>query len=287
MKSRIITITLVLSILLLNSLSVSISSNKNHLSNYYRPINDGCILPCDSQTAEPLIVQMNTVYLKEIMYQVVFNYPDAFISVNYTLKNDNLSELQLDVLFPFERDQDVKITTLTVDDTTKEYEWNDEINISLSDHKITVSTIQMNLAFDSMEEKLVCIEYSLKYGILEHDMGRIYYGLVYCLETSNFWNTSIDSVLFEAWVPKKYAEVSSFIFSQVSIPQSREEGGFSVYWFEKEIWFPTGNLLMEYVLDQRHTSWFFYPMLAIGFLVLFVITVSGLIIFYKKIKNLK
>jgi hypothetical protein len=230
---------------------------------------------------------MNTVYLKEIMYQVVFNYPDAFISVNYTLKNDNLSELQLDVLFPFERDQDVKITTLTVDDTTKEFEWNEEINISLSDHKITVSTIQMNLAFDSMEEKLVCIEYFLKYDILEHDMGRIYYGLVYCLETSNFWNASIDSVLFEAWVPKKYAEVSPFIFSQVSIPQSREEGDFSVYWFEKEIWFPTGNLLMEYVLDQRHTSWFFYPMLAIGFLVLFVITVSGLIIFYKKIKNLK
>ena len=135
--------------------------------------------------------------------------------------------------------------------------------------------------------KATSIKYSLNYGLLEHDIGRLWYGCVYCLGTSKFWNNTIDSVLFEAWVPKKYAEVAPFVFSPISVTNSREENNYNVYWFEEELWLPSENLLMEYVVDQRHVSVFLYPMLALGLLFLFTIAAFGLIIFYKKVNNLK
>ncbi len=257
------------------------------LSNYYRPIDDGCILPFDPSTSEPLVLDNNTVYLKKIEYQVMFNYPEAIIKANYTLKNVNDSEQQLNVLFPFGMDQNIKISSLTTESTNIEYSWNYNFNISLLNRIINVITIQMELNFDPFEEKLIHIEYSLKYGILENDMGRFYYGYVYCLETSNFWNTPIESVIFEAWVPKNYAEVSPFVFSQVTITHNREMDKYNIHWFEEENWLPLGNLEMEYVTEQNHISVLLYPLLIFGFLFLFIITVLGLIIFSKKVKNLK
>ena len=287
MKSRNIFPILALVILLLFNILFPIYITKSNLNAYYKPINDGCILPCDPSTAEPQELGNNSIYLKDIKYQVVFDYPKAQISANYTLKSENITEQQIGVLFPFGIDKDVTISTLTVAGENIEYIWHSETNISLQNRNLTIVPMQLNVSFDPFEEKSIHIKYSFNYGLLEHDIGRLWYGCVYCLGTSKFWNNTIDSVLFEAWVPKKYAEVAPFVFSPISVTNSREENNYNVYWFEEELWLPSENLLMEYVVDQRHVSVFLYPMLALGLLFLFTIAAFGLIIFYKKVNNLK
>ncbi len=287
MKSRKMSFILVFITLFIQNTIFTFYPHSATLSNYYRPIDDGCILPCDPSTSDPLVLDNNTVYLKKIEYQVVFDYPEAIIKANYTLKNVIDTEQQLNILFPFGKDQNIKISTLTTESTNIEYNWNSDSNISLLNRIITVTSIQIELNFDPFEEKLIHIEYSLEYGILEHDIGRFYYGYVYCLETSNFWNRSIESAFFEAWVPKNYAEVSPFVFSQVAITHNREKDNYFIYWFEEENWLPLGNLEMEYVTEQNHISEFFYPLLLFGFLFLFIITVLGLVIFNKKVNTLK
>lgn len=287
MKSKNIFPILTLAILLLFNIPFPIYKTKANLNAYYRPIDDGCIIPCDPSTAEPQELGNNSVYLKDIKYQVVFDYPKALISANYTLKSENITEQQISVLFPFGINKDVTVSTLTIAGKNVEYIWRSETNISLQNRNLTIVPVQLNVSFDPFEEKSIHIKYSFNYGLLEHDIGRLLYGCVYCLGTSRFWNNTIDSVLFEAWVPKKYAEVAPFVFSPISITNSREESNYNVYWFEEEIWLPSENLLMEYVVDQRHVSVFLYPMLALGFLFLFSIAALGLIIFYKKVSNLK
>jgi len=287
MKSKNIFPILTLAILLLFNIPFPIYKTKANLNAYYRPIDDGCIIPCDPSTAEPQELGNNSVNLKDIKYQVVFDYPKALISANYTLKSENITEQQIGVLFPFGIDKDVTISTLTITGKNAEYIWHSETHISLQNRNLTIKPVQINVSFDPFEEKSINIKYSFNYGLLEHDMGRLWYGCVYCLETSRFWNNTIDSVLFEAWVPTRYTEVAPFAFSQMSKANSREESIYNVYWVEEEFWLPSGILLMEYVVDQKHVSVFLYPMLALGFLFLFTIAALGLIIFYKKVNNLK
>ena len=287
MKSRKIFPILILVILILFSIPFPIYMTKGNLNAYYQPIDDGCIIPCNPSTAEPLELGNNSVYLKDIKYQVVFDYPKALISANYTLESENITEQQIGVLFPFGIDKDVTISTLTVEGENIEYIWHSETNISLQNRNLTIIPVQLNVSFDPFEEIVIDIKYSFKYELLEHDMGRLWYGSIYSLDTSRFWNHTIDSVLFEAWVPKKYEEVAPFVFSPLSNANSKEENTFNVYWVEEETWFPSGNLFMEYVVDQAHGSIFLYPILALGFLFLFTITGLGLFIFYKKVNNLK
>ena len=257
------------------------------INSYSRPIDDGCILPCDLITSEPRMLNFSTIYIKKIFYQVVFDYPKAKIRANYTLKNNNSINHQFGILVPFGIDQDIEISTLTIENKDVEYQWTINTTISLFDRVLNVSTIDFEVFIESFEEKTIFIEYTLIYKILEHDMGRLFYGYVYCLETSNFWNNTIESVIFEAWVPRKYNEVNEFIFSRISQIYYKEESEYCIHWFEEENWFPNGDLKMEYVVEQSHDLIAYYPLIALGFLFLFVITILGIITFYKKVNSLE
>lgn len=287
MKFKKIFLILTVIILILLSTSFPIYITKTNLNAYYRPIDDGCIIPCNPSTAEPRVLENNSVYLKDIKYKVEFNYPRTLVSVNYTLKSENTTEQLIGVLFPFGIDNDVTVSALKVKGGNVEYKWHREVNISLQDRNLSILPVQINVSFDPFEELVIDIKYSFKYELLEHDMGRLWYGSIYSLDTSRFWNHTIDSVLFEAWVPKKYAEVAPFVFSPLSNANSKEENTYNVYWVEEETWFPSGNLFMVYTVDQRHVSIFLYPILMLGFLFLFTIVTLSLIIFYKKVNNLK
>ncbi len=263
------------------------SESIGEINSYSRSIGDGCILPCDLITSKPQMLNSSTIYIKKIFYQVVFDYPKAKIRANYTLKNNNSINHQLGILFPFGMDQNIEISTLTVENKEIEYQWNINTSISLLNRVLNASTIYFEFLIEAFEEKSIFIEYTVNYKLLEQDMGRLYYGYVYCLETSNFWNSTIESVIFEAWVPRKYHEVSEFIFSQITKIYIKEEDEYLIHWFEEENWFPSGTLEMEYVVEQRHDIIAYYPLIALGFLFLCVITILGIIIFYKKVNSLE
>lgn len=286
MKSRKKTKLIILLWLAILYQFISLSESIGGIDSYSRPVDDGCILPCDLLTSEPLTLDSSTIYIKKIFYQVVFDYPNAKISANYTLKNNDSIDHHFGILFPFGIDQNIEISTLTVENKEIEYQWNINTSLSLLDHVLNASTIYFEFLITAFEEKSIYTEYTVIYKILEQDMGRLYYGYVYCLETSNFWNNTIESVIFEAWVPRNYNEVDEFIFSRITKIYIKEEEEYLIHWFEEENWFPSGNLEMEYVIEQSYDI-AYYPLIALGFLFLCIITILGIIIFYKKVNSLE
>ena len=190
---------------------------------------------CQTASANPMAVDTGremtpmphsetAVYLKS--ERVIVHVDDlAQINATYTFHNDGNESTDLTIYLPFKskpRNVFLGLENETLDHTFIEFDPNGEypdqqyIRDLMENFSSTVFKtygIVFTLSFEAGEERTIRVTYDRTYAVnyqgpasfwlyRSDTSGWDYYEFRYIIATAVFWNHSIDSMVFELWIPK-------------------------------------------------------------------------------------